>query len=244
MASVSSKRRRMSIGNTTIEGTNSLSDLPSGILVHAATFLATPSRALFAAALMDDAQVVNQLSLAIAGDQTTLDFGDIEEELALNLSDGDINSALLCIDAVNKLKKLRITNCVNMTGIGLEPLRGSAIIQQIDLSLTCDGEGPSTLDLESSISFGIVLPILDSIIERGVVQHITLPRIWRDERLEHNFTEGEVHQFLIGTTKCYRTVTEEATARIAIVILLELNGLKWMIPIRHMDYKTTFAADV
>ena len=97
-----------------------------------------------------------------------------------------INSALLCIDAVNKLKKLRITNCVNITGIGLEPLRGSAVIQQIDLSLTCDGEGPSTLDLELSISFGIVLPILDSIIERGVVQHITLPRIWRDERLEQN----------------------------------------------------------
>ena len=188
MASVSSKRRRTSTGNTTIEGTNSLFDLPSGILVHAATFLATPSRALFATALMDDAQdVVNQLSSAIAGDQTTVDFGDIEKELALNLSDGDINSALLCIDAVNKLKKLRITNCVNITGIGLEPLRGSAVIQQIDLSLTCDGEGPSTLDLESSISFGIVLPILDSIIERGVVQHITLPRIWRDERLEHNF---------------------------------------------------------
>jgi len=211
--------------------------------VHAATFLATPSRALFATALMDDAQdVVNQLSSAIAGDQTTVDFGDIEKELALNLSDGDINSALLCIDAVNKLKKLRITNCVNITGIGLEPLRGSAVIQQIDLSLTCDGEGPSTLDLESSISFGIVLPILDSIIERGVVQHITLPRIWRDERLEHRKEKSTNSSF--GTTKCYRTVTEEAAARIAIVILLELNGLKWMIPIRHMDYKTTFAADV
>ena len=212
--------------------------------MHAATFLATPSRALFAAALMDDAQVVNQLSSAIAGDQTTLDFGDIEKELALNLSDGDINSALLCIDAVNNLKKLRITNCVNITGAGLEPLRGSAIIQQIDLSLTCDGEGPSTLDLESPISFGVVLPILDSIIERGSysTSHYLAFGAKRDSNITLRKEKSINSSF--GTTKCYRTVTEKAAARIAIMILSELNGLKWMIPNRHMDYKTTFAADV
>eukprot|EP00985_Skeletonema_marinoi_P006094 scaffold2645_cov96-Skeletonema_marinoi.AAC.1 len=65
----------------------------------------------------------------------TLDFEDIEEDLAIKLSDGDISAVLTCIDAVNRLKTLKLTNCINIIGVGLEPLRGSSIIEQIDLSL-------------------------------------------------------------------------------------------------------------
>lgn len=100
-----------------------LSDLPSGILGQVADFLAAPSRALFAVALNS-----RDSSAITGGNQLeVLDFGDIETELAAKLSNDDISAVLLCIDAVNNLKRLRMTNCINITGAGLEPLRGSTI---------------------------------------------------------------------------------------------------------------------
>lgn len=132
-----------------------LSDLPSGALSHAATFLAVPSRALFAGAL----------NSAIAYDSPleALDFGDIEKELAVKLSDKDIKDALISIDATNRLKLLRLTNCINITGAGLEPLRGSTVIENIDLSLV--GRRKDYY-LRPKLSCDKVLSILDSIIER------------------------------------------------------------------------------
>eukprot|EP00985_Skeletonema_marinoi_P028517 scaffold25143_cov73-Skeletonema_marinoi.AAC.1 len=96
--------------------------------------IAAPSRALFAVAL--DCREVERSS-AIAGGWVALDFGDIEKDLATKLSDEDIRGVLLSIDAINNLRSLWLTNCINITGVGLEPLRGSTIIQQIDLSLVC-----------------------------------------------------------------------------------------------------------
>ena len=107
-------------------------------------------------------------SIAAADDWSTLDFGEIEKDLAARLSDDDISAILQHIDAVNKLKRLRLTNCTKITGVGLEPLRGSTIIEQIDLSLTNDGESPR-LDPEPSVSCELVLPILDSIIAEHVL---------------------------------------------------------------------------
>eukprot|EP00984_Skeletonema_dohrnii_P020594 scaffold10077_cov83-Skeletonema_dohrnii-CCMP3373.AAC.2 len=168
-----------------------LSDLPTGTLAYVSSYLPAPSRALFAVALNH-----RDSSSAIVGNHQwdVLDFGEIEKDLAAKISDDDMRGVLLYIDAVNNLKRLRLTNCINITGVGLDPLRGSTIIQQIDLSLVGDHESPM-LDPEPPISCTDVLPILGSIIERGEdcsLKHLVFPKVWRNERN----TESDFHAFL------------------------------------------------
>jgi len=169
-----------------------LSDLPTGALSHVSSFLAAPSRALFAVAL-NYCDV--ERSSAIAGDDwDVLDFGDIEKDLAAKISDDDIRAVLLSIDAINNLRSLWLTNCINITGVGLDPLRGSTIIQDIDLSLVGVHES-CRLDPEPPISCAEVIPILDSIIERGEdcsLEHLQFPNEWRRERN----TVSDFHAFL------------------------------------------------
>ena len=70
-----------------------LSNLPTGALAHVSSFLAAPSRALFAVAL--NFRDVDSSS-AIAGDDwEALDFGDIEKDLAAQLTDDDISGVLV-----------------------------------------------------------------------------------------------------------------------------------------------------
>lgn len=168
-----------------------LPDLPIGILEHAASFLAAPSRALFAVALTKNIQ----FSPIAGSDWETLDFGEVEKDLASKLSDDDVSSILQHIDAVNNLKRLRITNCINISGSGLEPLRGSTIIEQIDLSLVGDGEDPR-LDPEPPISCELVTPILDRIIEREgcSIKHLQFPYRWRSEDIS---TNSDFHAFIV-----------------------------------------------
>jgi hypothetical protein len=169
----------------TLNKASPFSDLPRGILAHAANFLAPPSRALFAVALDESSAAShNERSSAIAGNQwDVLDFGLIEKELASKLCDDHIEAVLLCIDAVNKLKRLKLTNCVNITGAGLEPLRGSAIIEQIDLSLVGEHQSPRFRTEPTIISCDHALPILDSIIEREgfALKYLQFPHVWRAE---------------------------------------------------------------
>ena len=81
------------------------------------------------------------------------------------------------------MKRLKLTNCVNITGAGLEPLRGSLIIEQIDLSLVAHHKSP-VLDLAPQISCDHVLPILDSIIasEGCLLRYVQFPFVWITER--------------------------------------------------------------
>jgi hypothetical protein len=194
MPSPDVKRRRISATVSTSQGTNTcFSDLPSGILAHAANFLAKPSKALFAIAL-DEITPNEERSSAIVGNEwDLLDFGHVEKELAANLLDSDIERVLLCIDAVHKIKRLKLTNCTNITGTCLEPLRGSAVIEQIDLSEIYDTHQPY-LNLQPLISLDHVLPILDSIIEREgcALVHLHFPSMWR----EAPSTESEFHAFI------------------------------------------------
>ena len=193
----------------------SLSDLPIGALSHVSSYLAPPSRALFAVALNCHD---TDSSAAIVGDQRdALDFGDIEKELTASLTDDDVRNILLSIDAINNLKTLRLTNLLNVTGIGLEPLRGSTMIEKIDLSLVGDNESPD-LSPAPPISRTDVLPILDSIIERGEecsLQLLISPKEWRKER----DTESEFHAFVgrynallrsrvAPCLKCHRDLSE------------------------------------
>eukprot|EP00984_Skeletonema_dohrnii_P018369 scaffold8557_cov100-Skeletonema_dohrnii-CCMP3373.AAC.9 len=190
------KRRRIAAAGGSPQRIRCLTNLPSGILAHAASFLAEPSKALFAVALDgNSAASTNERSSAIVGNQwSILDFGGIEEELATKLNDDDIEKVLLCIDAVNKVKRLKLTNCVNITGAGLEPLRGSLIIEQIDLSLVGEHQRPH-ISPEPHISCSHVLPILDSIIEREgcSLMHLQFPHVWR----EVPSAESEFHAFIL-----------------------------------------------
>jgi hypothetical protein len=166
-------------------------NLPTGILEHAASFLAAPSRALFAVSLNDDSL---QDSVIAAIEWDTLDFGDIEKDLAAKLTDNDLSALLLRIDAVNTVKRLRLSGCVNITGAGLDPLRGSTTIEQIDLSLVGDHENPRLLDPEPPISCDRVLSILDSIIEMSnecALKYLQFPQVWRKGcGIGYDFPEG------------------------------------------------------
>lgn len=173
------------------------------------SFLSSPSQALFglAIAAVND-KTLNKESFAIVGDHwDTLDFGEIEKDLAARLTDDDIKAVLWCIDAGNRVKKLSLAHCVNITGAGLEPLRGSTIIEQIDLSLAGKHQNPAliepwhpparivslTIPFAPPISCELVLPILDSIIERGhlsSLKHLQFPMAWRTTKWYH---EGREH---------------------------------------------------
>eukprot|EP00984_Skeletonema_dohrnii_P021424 scaffold10700_cov90-Skeletonema_dohrnii-CCMP3373.AAC.3 len=195
-APIDNKRRRIAAADGSQQEVRCLTDLPSGILAHAASFLAEPSRILFTVALDRNSAVSpNERSSAIVGNEwSILDFGGIEKKLAVKLSDDDVEKVLLCIDAVNKVKRLKLTNCVNITGVGLEPMRGSIIIEQIDLSLVGEHQNPKKYYPEPPISCNHVIPILDSIIatEGCALRHVQFTFVW----LQEPSIDSEFHQFI------------------------------------------------
>ena len=165
---------------------------PGGILKEVASFLTAPSKALFAVAIAPPispydeilARSRSKLSRSpITGNDHawhTLDFGDIEKVLAAKLTDDDIRKVLLHIDAAHKLKRLLLTNCINISGAGLSPLRHSTTIEQIDLSLVKAHQKPDLYPVPP-LSCDQVLPILQSIInhERNSLRHVHFPHSWR-----------------------------------------------------------------
>eukprot|EP00985_Skeletonema_marinoi_P012270 scaffold5893_cov106-Skeletonema_marinoi.AAC.1 len=209
------KRRRISAAESAHLKVSCLTDLPSGILAHAASFLAAPSRALFAVALDENSAVSpNERSSAIVGNQwDILDFGEIEEDLAVKLSDAHIEKVLLCIDAINNLRRLKMANCTIITGAGLEPLRGSTIIEQIDLSILNDPQNYYLLRPRPAISSDRVLPVLDSIIEReGCAQmHLQFPFVWR----ERASTASEFHAFIVTPAMIVSSTTVTTASQLA-----------------------------
>eukprot|EP00986_Skeletonema_menzelii_P008190 scaffold3381_cov144-Skeletonema_menzelii.AAC.5 len=202
---IATKRRRVvAAAGGSPQVITSITDVPSGILAHAASFLAAPSKALFAISLDQDSAVLpNERSSTIVGNQwDVLDFGQIERDLADKLTDLIIKRVLLCIDAVNNLKRLKLANCTKITGVGLEPLRGSLMIEQIDLSLVGDNQDPE-LDPEPPISWEHVLPILDSIIavEGCALMHLQFPSVWRNGL----YTDSDFHAFYERYNEMYRS---------------------------------------
>ena len=113
-----------------------------------------------------------------------LDFVDIKEEgLAEKLTDEDIGGILVCIDAKNNLKKLRLTRCSKVVGHGLDPVRGSVVLEDFDASTiaTRKWENGSYRTVKS-ISAEAVVPILDSIIDAdgNSLRELSLPQDWKE----------------------------------------------------------------
>lgn len=175
---------------------NHIIDLPVGLLVHVTTYLAKPSRALFAVAMtasssssdwkttlhyfMQEELSDNSKAILSSLEWDLLDFEDIEKSLAVKLTDDDLHAVLKwCISAHGVLKKLKLTGCINITGCSLEPLRRSTVIEQMDLSLSKQFESPRS-NVESKISEEVVIPILDSIISANgsSLKYLLLPICW------------------------------------------------------------------
>ena len=159
-----------------------INDLPIGFLADISTYLSQPSRAVFAVSLSsntwqkDNNNIVrhslSDVSKAIISscEWDTLDFADIEDSLAYKLSDDDLYSILIAINANQTLKKLMLTNFTNIIGGGLSPLRSSAVLELLDLSLVDKYESPHNLHhtynghlQREKISHEAILPIVDSI---------------------------------------------------------------------------------
>ena len=181
------KRIEMMVRCTPLNGSSkwSFDLLPDEPLKHVASYLTSLSRVLFDIALSGDVlSSIDGNSRGVAGDHwDTLDFGEIEISLAKKLRDRHLKAILLRIDAVNNLKRLTLTNCVKITGVGLEPLRGSIVIEQIDLSILnmyWRGWGAyAYLPTPQIVVSDHVEPILDSIIARegSALKHLQFPMV-------------------------------------------------------------------
>eukprot|EP00984_Skeletonema_dohrnii_P026276 scaffold15598_cov144-Skeletonema_dohrnii-CCMP3373.AAC.3 len=159
----------------------SINYLPDSILRFIGEYLRKSSRAIMASAL----------SRSACFESDTLDFSDTGRDLAPKLTDSDISNILVSIDAVNALKVLKLIGCENITGTGLDPLRGSAVLEQIDLSSSDNATIANGEDLFSpnfpwcfTLSEDAVIPILDSIIAEKdrALNHVQLPLVWRKKK--------------------------------------------------------------
>ena len=202
-----------------------ITDLPIGFLVDVASYLAKPSRALFAVAMTDTSTMqhniwvhVTKLSkrkqsetsraIVSSTDWQELDFEDIEKELAAKLSDDNVCSVLQCINAKEDLNRLKLAGCVNITGRGLNPLRESTAIQLLDISTIGRHEMLKNLRKRTEnepkrptmIDEVVVRPLLDSILNTNdcSLKYIHLPgRSFHNEEngLFDNFTERYKQHF-------------------------------------------------
>jgi len=161
-----------------------ITEVPDEALAAVSSFLPKPSRALFAVA-MTKTQTTTCHVPAILGrlvdNWTTLNFADVDRSLASRLNDDDMLSVLACIDARNRLRTLKLTGCFNLTGAGLEPLRDSTVLAQIDLSIVNPLKRIDERGIPVSLSENCVIPILHSIIDcdGSSFKHLQLPKNFR-----------------------------------------------------------------
>lgn len=115
-------------------------------------------------------------------DLATIDFGDDEVTLVEKLTDDVLISVLQCIDAPRHVKRLRLTNCKNIIGHGLAPLRHSTVLEQVDFSIA--EVNSEEADTAGKISLDVVLRILQDIInqEGSSLKQLQLPKCWRQEQ--------------------------------------------------------------
>jgi len=101
----------------------------------------------------------------------------------MRLTDDDIGGLLFCIDAVHKVKRLKLTHCFQFTGKGLDHIRDSVVLEQIDLSLASQNESLDE-DVEIQISEEDTLPTLLNLIGQAdsSLKQLQFPQKWRDEK--------------------------------------------------------------
>ena len=114
----------------------------------------------------------------------------------MRLSDDDLGAMLVCIDAVHTLNQLKLAHCVNVVGHGLEPIRGSTVLRQIDLYLVGRFESPKIRG-EVLLSETAVIPILESILdtEGSSLTDVMFPRKWSGQSRRREWSQGVLRFF-------------------------------------------------
>ena len=193
--------------NTRQSGLLSINSLPDSILQFIGEYLPNSSGAMMASALS-----------RACFESDTLDFSDINRNLASKLSDSDISDILVSIDALNRLKVLKLIGCENISGIGLEPLRRSTTLQQIDLSTSVKATIADCKDLFSpnfpwsfSLQEDAVIPVLNSIIaEKGSsLKHIQFPLVWRRKKSDLLISFLERYNSALDSRMCSCVICSE-----------------------------------
>ena len=220
----STKRMKTSQAAVDIEPQLSLASLPEQLLTNTSSYLPKTSSALLAVALtaptsswcsslhtrkQPSSASMASISLCLTSDDdegyVSLDFGDLEDSLAHKLKDSDVASILSCVNAHEKLKGLKLSGCNNITGSGLGVLRGSTVLEQIDLSIFGSFYG----NRARKISAEAVVPILNSIMETERTsleqKHVRFPSAWKyglNGLPSVRPCRGECHRFMIGSGIC------------------------------------------
>ena len=109
-----------------------------------------------------------------------LDFVDLEIGVCENLTDDALGAILACIDAKCKLKQLTLTNCFGIVGQGLQPLRGSEVLEKLDLDSNYRFIDLATKAFGSRLSAAVVVDILVSVLEAddNCFQRLQVPQEW------------------------------------------------------------------
>ncbi|KAL9187145.1 hypothetical protein ACHAXT_010865 [Thalassiosira profunda] len=142
------------------------------------------------------------------GSWEVLDFLDIEADLADKLTDDDIGATLACIDARSNLKKLHLTKCTSFVGEGLEPLRGSSALEQIDINIQTLIPSYSTsykLDFSPQKAFTVLRSIWAA--EGSSLRRLQMPPKWLTQKDDNTlFVEvlgGHSYSLNASTECCY-----------------------------------------
>ena len=126
--------------------------------------------------------------------------------LASRLTDEDLGAMLNCIYAKGQLKRLNLTYCFQLVGHGLEPLRGSTVLEKVDLGLVRHYEVPQAVD-DARLSDEVVYEIFNDIVEGGSFERLQLPLAWswyyvyNRERLSQ-FVDRHNLAFLVEDNLC------------------------------------------
>ena len=221
-AAAGNKRRKTSVNHVHIN------DLPSSLFAKISSYLHAPSKVMLATALTapsTSSYWQSNITLSASSSSIissyhkdrqnrTLDFGDIEKSVAGKLTDDEMYAILKCINAKYKLKRLILTGCTNITGRGLQTLRNSVVLEQIDLSLV--GKEDTQRNISSVISRRSVLPILEKIISsnRCSLKYIQFPKNWEGSSQVRRFKERYKSTLnrSVCCSKCRTNVEDEAEA--------------------------------
>lgn len=189
--------------------------LPDALLLKVISYLPRENRLLFAVALTapshnwrcrrrgrrhsgpspKSSMVLTLSNTDWRNDWGEFDFGNVALAAGRRyfplggLSDDDLRAALLCIDAKNTVRSLKLSKCYGLSGKGLEPLRESKILQRVDLSLVGKHDDPCVYVGVSKLKVKEVVPILFTIITlpNCNLRHVQFPAHWRRER-KHQLT--------------------------------------------------------
>ena len=87
-----------------------------------------------------------------------IDFGELSVEAAAQVTDQELHNLLYKCHAHNRCQVLKLHGCIQLTGRGLEPLRGSCVLREIDLRLDLSQFMLGPVELDTTF----VLPLLSS----------------------------------------------------------------------------------